>query len=79
MKTKQQQYAALVEQRKACRRCVGLANPAEPELRHFDSGEIGPWSLPHQCRALPEERWPSGKDRTRVGVELRFIVPAAAN
>lgn len=47
MKTKQQQYAALVEQRKACRLCVGLANPAEPELRKFDSHQIGPWSRLH--------------------------------
>jgi uracil-DNA glycosylase family 4 len=47
MKTKQQQYNTLVEKRKACRLCVGLRNPAEPSLRHFDSDQIGPWSRLH--------------------------------
>ncbi|MFM7055674.1 MAG: uracil-DNA glycosylase family protein [Planctomycetota bacterium] len=47
MHTKQQQYEALVEKRKACRLCVGLSNPAEPALRQFDSSQIGPWSRLH--------------------------------
>ncbi len=47
MKTKQQQYNALVEKRKACRLCVGLSNPAEPTLRRFDSDQIGPWTRLH--------------------------------
>lgn len=47
MNTKERQYKVLVEKRKACRECVGLANPAEPALRQFDSCEIGPWSRLH--------------------------------
>ena len=46
---KAQQYAELVEQRKACRACYegkpdsGLINPAE--YPSFDSTQIGPWSV----------------------------------
>ena len=47
MKSKQQRYDALVEQRKACRLCAGLSNPAEAKLQHFDSDQIGPWSRLH--------------------------------
>lgn len=47
MKTKQQKYDALVQERKACRLCTGLYNPAEPALRRFDSNQIGPWSRLH--------------------------------
>ena len=46
-KLKHFQYAELVSNRKQCRRCVGLRNPAEPELAEFDSCEIGPWSRLH--------------------------------
>jgi DNA polymerase len=47
MVTKKQQYDVLVTERKACRSCTGLRNPAEPALRQFDSSEIGPWSRLH--------------------------------
>ena len=45
--SKAERYAALVAERKRCRLCVGLRNPADAELASFDSGEIGPWSRLH--------------------------------
>jgi DNA polymerase len=45
--SKQEQYSALVAKRKDCRDCAGLGlhNPAESDLREFDSDdEIGPWT-----------------------------------
>lgn len=45
--TKQERYAALVRDRKRCRRCQGLRNPADADLVEFDSEEIGPWSRLH--------------------------------
>jgi DNA polymerase len=42
--TKRAQYAALVENRKACRRCPGLENPADVEGGTLDADQIGPWS-----------------------------------
>ena len=39
------EYLQLVDERKACRACSGLANPAE--WATFDSPEIGPWSRLH--------------------------------
>lgn len=39
------EYAALVRDRKACRRCHGLVNPAECAGGRYDSDHIGPWSL----------------------------------
>ena len=47
MISKQEQYNLLVAKRKTCRLCVGLCNPAEPKLQHFDSDQIGPWSRLH--------------------------------
>jgi len=47
MTKKQRAYAALVENRKKCRLCVGLTNPSVSKLRHFDSDHIGPWSRLH--------------------------------
>src|SRR5436190_11677592 len=47
MATKQEQYSTLVTERKRCRLCVGLRNPADAELAQFDSDEIGPWSRLH--------------------------------
>ena len=38
------QYKMLVSDRKACRRCLGLTNPATFDGGCFDSDEIGPWS-----------------------------------
>jgi DNA polymerase len=46
-RTKREQYAALVAERKRCRLCVGLHNPADIELAAFDSDDIGPWSRLH--------------------------------
>lgn len=58
MVTKKQQYDVLVTKRKACRRCTGLCNPAEPALRQFDSSEIGPWSRLHgDLQAKIEPEW----------------------
>jgi DNA polymerase len=37
----------LVAERKRCRVCIGLRNPADAELRSYDSDEIGPWSRLH--------------------------------
>lgn len=45
--TKPERYAALVAERKQCRLCAGLRNPADTELAMFDSDEIGPWSRLH--------------------------------
>lgn len=42
--SRDQDYETLVMKRKACHLCHGLANPAETDLREFDSEEIGPWS-----------------------------------
>ena len=42
---KQQRYTELVASRKRCSLCTGLTNPSCRKLRHFDSKEIGPWSL----------------------------------
>ena len=42
---KQEVYNSLVRQRKKCRSCRGLVNPAVYEGGKFDSSEIGPWSL----------------------------------
>ncbi len=47
MATKRERYNLLVEQRKACRLCKGLSNPALRALRQFDSDEIGPWTRLH--------------------------------
>ena len=44
---KQILYDELVIRRKECRACRGLRNPAEAELREYDSGDIGPWSRLH--------------------------------
>ena len=44
MSIKSEQYAVLVAERKACRLCDGLRNPADHELAEFDSDQIGPWS-----------------------------------
>lgn len=41
---KQQVYAALVDQRKACQECCGLSNPAQCGGGCFDGQEIGPWT-----------------------------------
>ena len=38
-------YNALVQCRKNCRLCEGLANPAEPEYAQWDSRHIGAWSV----------------------------------
>jgi len=37
-------YKELVSCRKACRRCNGLHNPSEANLKKYDSEHIGPWS-----------------------------------
>lgn len=42
---KQEAYSNLVRQRKSCRSCRGLVNPAMHEGGKYDSGEIGPWTL----------------------------------
>ena len=42
--TKTLQYQTIVQNRKQCRACVGLTNPSDPNLSHFDSNDIGPWS-----------------------------------
>ena len=42
---KQEAYDSLVSQRKRCRSCRGLENPAVHEGGKFDSSEIGPWTL----------------------------------
>jgi uracil-DNA glycosylase family 4 len=41
------EYTTLVAARKACHRCLalGLTNPVDVDGGHFDSDEIGPWSL----------------------------------
>lgn len=41
------EYKKLVDERKACRRCLalGLTNPAQFEGGCFDSDQIAPWSL----------------------------------
>jgi DNA polymerase len=44
---KRTRYAALVAERKQCRLCTGLRNPAESDLAAFDSDEVGPWSRMH--------------------------------
>ena len=46
MPTKGQQYAGLVQARKACQCCasIGLKNPAHIRGGMFDSPEIGPWT-----------------------------------
>jgi DNA polymerase len=41
---KKQAYEVLVTDRKACRRCAGLENPAVVEGGQYDSAHIGPWS-----------------------------------
>jgi DNA polymerase len=38
-------YPTLVAQRKACRKCTGLENPAAVDDGRYDSDHIGPWSL----------------------------------
>ena len=38
------QYAALVNARKACRRCDGMRNPSVLKEGRFDSDQIGPWT-----------------------------------
>jgi hypothetical protein len=45
--TKRQRYNELVAKRKTCCECIGLSNPAESQLRQFDSDQIGPWSRLH--------------------------------
>ena len=47
--TKEEQYNALVEKRKACKKCsnCGLINPSQIESGKFDSDEIGPWTRWH--------------------------------
>src|SRR4051794_10263053 len=45
--SKQEQYSALVRERKQCRLCAGLRNPADAELAPLDSDEVGPWSRLH--------------------------------
>lgn len=42
-------YDALVAERKACRSCVGLTNPAAIAGGRYDSLEIGPWTLWQGC------------------------------
>ncbi len=42
---KDSDYHALVEQRKACRSCQGLTNPAACSNGSYDRDQIGPWSL----------------------------------
>jgi uracil-DNA glycosylase len=37
-------YDDLVRERKRCRRCAELINPAHPLHAHYDSSEVGPWS-----------------------------------
>lgn len=39
-----EKYEQLVEERKACRRCVGLVNPSEVADGAYDSRELGPWT-----------------------------------
>jgi DNA polymerase len=45
--SKRKQYAVLVTQRKQCRLCKKLRNPADAKLAACDSDEIGPWSRLH--------------------------------
>ncbi len=40
-------YDQLVIERKHCRACIGLRNPAEGDLAEYDSNEIGPWARLH--------------------------------
>jgi len=40
-----QAYNNLVRERKACRACQGLVNPADYPHNVYDSDQIGPWSL----------------------------------
>jgi DNA polymerase len=42
---KEDQYRKLVLERKNCRLCKGLTNPAAFDRGRFDSDHIGPWSL----------------------------------
>lgn len=42
--TKFDAYRKIVPQRKECRLCAGLINPAEVEAGLYDSDQIGPWS-----------------------------------
>lgn len=42
---KKETYINLVCQRKDCRSCSGLINPADHENGNYDSSEIGPWTL----------------------------------
>jgi uracil-DNA glycosylase len=46
MKTtaKQQKYEIIVSARKACRKCVGVHNPAVIEEGTLDSNHVGPWT-----------------------------------
>jgi len=44
MMKKQPAYAALVAERKACSRCLGMANPSRLAGGDFDSEQIGPWT-----------------------------------
>lgn len=37
-------YDKLVVERKSCRKCAGLTNPADPSHAVFDGDEVGPWS-----------------------------------
>jgi len=41
---KQQHYSGLVQQRKLCKVCHGLINPATCDGGQYDSSQIGPWS-----------------------------------
>lgn len=47
LEAKQRQYAVLVVERKQCRLCVGLRNPADTGFAEHDSDEIGPWTRLH--------------------------------
>jgi uracil-DNA glycosylase len=44
---KRRQYEALVAERKRCRACAGLRNPADGDLAALDADEIGPWTRLH--------------------------------
>jgi uracil-DNA glycosylase len=37
-------YDDLVFERKSCRKCAELVNPADSSHAHFDGNEVGPWS-----------------------------------
>jgi len=41
---KETRYRELVRERRCCRLCENLVNPADPSISKFDSDEIGPWS-----------------------------------